>query len=201
MSAGLFVVVAERYNLMIQIDRWVITEILLHYDKKLSALEDTKFSINLSANSLNDAAFLPFLISTIQKSALSPKRICFEITETAAMEHISRTIETVHQLQEMGCAVALDDFGVGLSSFNYIKNFFVDIIKIDGSFVKHIADQAVDKTIVKTINDMAHSLGIKTVAEYVENQDILKVISELGVDYAQGYGIGKPVPLSTLIDI
>ena len=117
------------------------------------------------------------------------------------MEHISRTIETVHQLQEMGCAVALDDFGVGLSSFNYIKNFFVDIIKIDGSFVKHIVDEGVDKTIVKTINDMAHSLGIKTVAEYVENQDILTIISELGVDYAQGFAIGKPVPLSSLIDM
>jgi len=200
-SASHFVVVAERYNLMIQIDRWVITEILLHYDKKLSALDDTKFSINLSANSLNDSGFLPFLVSTIKKSAISPKRICFEITETAAMEHISRTIETVHQLQEMGCAVALDDFGVGLSSFNYIKNFFVDIIKIDGSFVKHIVDEGVDKTIVKTINDMAHSLGIKTVAEYVENQDILTIISELGVDYAQGFAIGKPVPLSSLIDM
>lgn len=134
-----------------------------------------------------------------KKSYLPPQRLCFEITETAAMNHITKTIEIVNKLQEIGCKIALDDFGVGLSSFSYVKNFSVNYIKIDGSFVKNIETKEVDRTIVQTINEMAHRLNMKTVAEYVESPEILKAITEIGVDFAQGYAIGEPMPLSKLI--
>lgn len=198
MDANNFVMLAERFNLMGRVDRWVLSQILAHYDKQLNALDAGYFSINISANSLNDPYFLSFLIALIKQSALAPERLCFEITETAAMRHISKTIPIINTLKEMGCKIALDDFGVGLSSFNYIKNFSVNIIKIDGAFVKNVATQKVDKMIVETIHAMAHRLGMKTVAEYVENEEILKVITELGVDYAQGYMMGMPEPLTNL---
>lgn len=198
-EASNFIAIAERFNLMLNVDRWVLSQLLEHYDKSLSKLDSTLFSINLSANSLNDLNFLPFLLDLIKKSALPPERLCFEITETAAMNHISKTIEIVNKLQELGCKIALDDFGVGLSSFSYVKNFSVNFIKIDGSFVKNVVSTSVDRTIVQTINEMAHRLNMKTVAEYVESPEILSVITEIGVDYAQGYAIGEPMPLSKLI--
>ncbi|MBP6918377.1 MAG: EAL domain-containing protein [Legionellaceae bacterium] len=199
-DADSFVVIAEQFNLMAIIDRWVLSHIFECYDKQLAALEGGLFSINISANSLNDPSFLPYLLGLIKKSALPPERLCFEITETAAMSRISKTMEAVSAIQEIGCKIALDDFGVGLSSFSYIKNFSVNIIKIDGSFVKNVVHAEVDKTIVQTMNEMAHRLGMQTVAEYVENQEILKVISEIGVDFLQGHAIGKPEPLSKLIN-
>ena len=199
-DADSFVVIAEQFNLMVIIDRWVLSHIFECYDKQLAALDGGLFSINISANSLNDPSFLPYLLGLIKKSALPPERLCFEITETAAMSRISKTMEVVRAIQEIGCKIALDDFGVGLSSFSYIKNFSVNIIKIDGSFVKNVVHADVDKTIVQTMNEMAHRLGMQTVAEYVENQEILKVISEIGVDFLQGHAIGKPEPLSKLIN-
>ena len=195
-----FVVIAEKFNLMVIIDRWILSHIFECYDKQLAALEGGYFSINISANSLNDPGFLPYLLGIIKKSALPPERLCFEITETAAMSRISKTMEAVSAIQAIGCKIALDDFGVGLSSFSYIKNFSVNIIKIDGSFVKNVVHAEVDKAIVQTMNEMAHRLGMQTVAEYVENQDILRVISEIGVDFLQGHAIGKPEPLSKLIN-
>ena len=199
-DADNFVVIAEKFNLMVIIDRWVLSHIFECYDKQLAALETVYFSINISANSLNDPGFLPYLLGLIKKSALPPERLCFEITETAAMSRISKTMEAVSAIQAIGCKIALDDFGVGLSSFSYIKNFSVNIIKIDGSFVKNVVHAEVDKAIVQTMNEMAHRLGMQTVAEYVENQDILRVISEIGVDFLQGHAIGKPEPLSKLIN-
>lgn len=198
-EASNFVEIAERFNLMLNVDRWILSQILEHYDKSLAKLDSAVFSINLSANSLNDFNFLPFLLGLIKKSYLPPQRLCFEITETAAMNHITKTIEIVNKLQEIGCKIALDDFGVGLSSFSYVKNFSVNYIKIDGSFVKNVETKEVDRTIVQTINEMAHRLNMKTVAEYVESPEILKAITEIGVDFAQGYAIGEPMPLSKLI--
>ena len=197
-EASAFMSTAECFNLTIKIDRWVLRQLLEKFDKKLSELDVPFFSINLSVNSLNDADFLPFLLGLIKKSSLAPNRLCFEITETAAMNHIAQTINTVTELRQLGCKIALDDFGVGFSSFNYIKNFHVDFIKIDGSFIQNIVNSTLDKTIVQTINDMAHLLDMKTVAEYVESEAILTAISEMGVDYAQGYVIGKPEPLDTI---
>lgn len=198
-EANAFVVTAERFNLMASIDRWVLIQLLEKYDQALSKLSPMSISINLSANSLNSPGFLDFLLPLIKKSALPPERLCFEITETAAMNHIDRTINIVRELQRIRCKISLDDFGVGLSSFSYVKSFSVDFIKIDGSFIKNLVNSDVDKTIVQTINDMAHRLGIQTIAEYVETKKILTIISDIGVDYAQGYAIGRPMPLTKII--
>ena len=198
-SASAFVETAERFNLMGQIDRWVLTQVLTRRDKTLSALDVTYFSMNLSANALNDPDFLPFLLDLIKRSSLKPERLCFEITETAAMTRIMNTAQLMRDLRCLGCKIALDDFGAGLSSFSYLKNFLVDIIKIDGSFIKNVALTNLDKIIVQTINTMAHSLNMKTIGEYVENDEILKVITEIGLDYAQGYGIGKPEPINDIL--
>ncbi len=200
-EANNFVVIAEQYNVMTVIDRWVLTNVLKIYDKQLANLPASVFYINISANSLNTPKFLEYLLNLIHLSAIAPERLCFEITETAAMSHMTKTMEIVSALQAIGCKIALDDFGVGLSSFNYIKNFSVNMIKIDGSFVKNAPHSEVDKAIIDTINDMAHRLGMQTVAEYVENEEIFTVIREIGIDFAQGYAIGKPEPLSTLIDM
>ena len=199
-TANAFIPTAEHFNLMPEIDRWILKQIFQKYDKKLAALPNSYYSINLSGNSLNDPSFLEFLTSLIQKSAIPPERLCFEITETATMSQLSKTVILIKELQKLGCKIALDDFGVGLSSFSYIKNFSVDYIKIDGSFVKNIIAQPVDRTIVETIHLMAHQLGMKTIAEYVENQEILNLIAEIGIDYAQGFSIGKPEPLDDIID-
>ena len=199
LMASEFVHTAERFDLMEELDRWVLEQIFVKHHKNLSRWENASFSINLSANSLNNPKFMSFLSPLIQKSAIAPERICFEITETAAMTHISKTILIVEALQKIGCKIALDDFGVGLSSFSYVKNFSVDYVKIDGSFVKNLVNSKVDYTIVSTINDMAHRLGMETIAEYVESEEILKKVTKMGVDYAQGYLIGKPLPLDKLL--
>lgn len=198
-EAKSFVLTAERFNLMANIDRWVLTQLLEKNGKLLSKVDNSIFSINLSANSLNDPNFLNFLLTLIKKSAIPAERLCFEITETAAINHMSNTITIVSELQHIGCKIALDDFGVGLSSFSYLKNFSVNFIKIDGSFIKNVATHKVDQTIVKTINQMAHNLGMETIAEYVETKTIFNTIHKIGVDYAQGYAIGKPEPLSDMI--
>ena len=199
-SAADFIIIAESFDLMRSIDRWVLTQILEQNGMKLSQCTNMVFSINLSGNSLNDPNFLPFLLSLIQKSAIPPERLCFELTETAVMTHISKTILIFSELQRLGCKIALDDFGVGLSSFNYIRNLNVDFIKIDGSFVKNMRTQKVDKIIVQSINNMSHKLGIKTIAEHVENTEILRMISKIGVDYLQGYAIHEPEPLDNIIN-
>lgn len=194
-EAKAFILAAERFNLMVHLDRWVFNQILCVYDKELSLLANTLISINISADTLGDPNLLLFLLPLIKASALSPKQLCFEITETAAMVHIKHTIKVVNKLQKMGCKISLDDFGVGLSSFSYIKDFMVDFVKIDGSFVKYILKNKTNQTIVYIINEMAHRLGIQTVAEYVEDKAILKTLIKMNIDYAQGYIIGKPEPL------
>ncbi|OGT46408.1 MAG: hypothetical protein A3E83_06415 [Gammaproteobacteria bacterium RIFCSPHIGHO2_12_FULL_41_20] len=199
-QAADFIPIAERFNLMGDIDHWVLTELLEKHGEKLSKLNNTIFSINISANSLNNPAFLTFLLPLIKNSLMRPENLCFEITETATMNQISKTITIINELQRIGCKVAIDDFGVGLSSFSYIKHFPVNYIKIDGSFFKNIAKHTIDEPIVRAMNDMAHHLGIATMAEFVENAAILKITSQIGIDYAQGYAIGKPQPLASIID-
>lgn len=199
LNASEFVHTAERFDLMEELDRWVLEQVFVKHAKKLSQWENVNFSINLSANSLNSSKFISFVSPLIKQSAIAPERVCFEITETAAMTHISKTIGTVEALQRIGCKIALDDFGVGLSSFSYVKNFSVNYVKIDGSFVKNVVNSKVDYMIVSTINDMAHRLGMETIAEYVESEAILKKVTKMGIDYVQGYLIGVPEPLIKLL--
>ena len=141
---------------------------------------------------------LGFVTEQFKQWQIPPEKVCFEITETAAIANLSDATLFINQLKNLGCLFSLDDFGSGLSSFAYLKNLPVDFIKIDGSFVKDILDDNIDLAMVRSINEVAHVLNKKTIAEFVENKEILNILNQLGVDYAQGYYIGKPVPLAEL---
>lgn len=198
---GAFLPAAERYNKITQIDRWVVSKTLSMIKDQKTFLENTDhISINLSGMSLTDESFMRFLIDEIDKSNLHGK-ICFEITETAAITNLSAASKAINILHGMGIRFSLDDFGSGLSSFAYLKNLQVDYLKIDGNFVKDIVTDPIDRAMVNSIHEVASVMGKTTVAEFVENEDILSVLCEIGVDYAQGYGIGKPAPLTNLLQL
>ncbi len=192
-----FMPAAERYNLMQAIDRWVICTVfasLGHCYQSLTPTQECLYAINLSGASINDDQFIDFVCEQFALHQIPPKAICFEITETIAITNLGKAADLIRSLKEFGCRFALDDFGSGMSSFAYLKNLPVDYLKIDGSFVKHIVEEPIDLAIVEAINQIGHVMGIKTIAEFVENDAILEKIKALGVDYAQGYGIGKPQP-------
>lgn len=194
-----FMQAAERYNRMHAVDRWVINNVLdwMHANpQKLEGIGG--FSINLSGQSLNDAKLTRFIIDKCAASAVARELVTFEVTETAAIANLQDAVEFIRELQAIGCRFSLDDFGSGLSSYSYLKNLPVDFVKIDGAFVRDLHRSAEDYMMVRSINEMAHFMGKRTVAEYVENDDILAALREIGVDYAQGYGIERPKPLSTL---
>ena len=195
-----FLPVAERYHLMPDLDRAVIraslAELARHRKKGGPVV---LANINLSGQTLNDPEFLAFATSAIRESGVPPEWLCFEITETAAIANLSSAHELVASLRAAGCQFALDDFGSGVSSFGYLKNLKVDFIKIDGMFVKDVVDDIIDRAMVKSINEMAHVIGARTIAEYVENNAILEHLTEIQVDFAQGYGIGKPQPLEAVL--
>ncbi len=194
-----FIPAAERYNLMIEIDRWVI-------NKAISIIQNAPdfsdridhIAINLSGQSLADKDFIQFMVDKLDKSQLHEK-ICLEITETAAIGNITNARRCIEILHGMGMRFALDDFGSGLSSFSYLKTLDVDYLKIDGTFVKNIANDPIDRAMVKSIHEVATVMGKKTVAEFVEDDAILAVLKKIGVDYAQGYGIEKPKPLTEIL--
>ncbi|NJM76259.1 MAG: EAL domain-containing protein [Acaryochloridaceae cyanobacterium RU_4_10] len=195
-----FIPIAERYGLMHLIDRWVIQNLFdfinqSRRQKTNRELDNDFYMINLSGASLNDDQFLDFVKEQLDLYSIKPETICFEITETMAIENVNKTASLIQQLRTLGCSFALDDFGSGMSSFGYLKNLPVDYLKIDGIFIKDIVQNRVDGEIVEAINRVAHVMGIQTVAEYVENNDILIELKSIGIDYAQGYGIAKPAPL------
>ncbi|WP_216700281.1 bifunctional diguanylate cyclase/phosphodiesterase [[Leptolyngbya] sp. PCC 7376] len=197
-SPGLFLPAAERYHLMTQIDYWVI-ENTLKYLAEHESPEMKKgdcYSINLSGMSINDDSLVDFLQTQFERYPVPTEHICFEVTETVAISNLSRANEVIQSIRAMGCQIALDDFGAGMSSFNYLKYLPVDYLKIDGSFIKDIVDDPIDHAMVETINRIGHVMGIKTVAEYVSNEAILQKIKHIGIDYAQGYCISRPIPLS-----
>jgi diguanylate cyclase (GGDEF)-like protein/PAS domain S-box-containing protein len=197
-----FIPAAERYHLMSDIDRWVIEHTFEQLKRIYPVLNVSSFlcSINLSGQSLSNDTFLEYLILKINESQLEPEILCFEITETAAISNIDHAQRFVNVLRGMGCQFSLDDFGSGLSSFTYLKRLTVDYLKIDGSFVRNICQDKTDLAMVKSIHQIGKMMGIKTIAEFVENEEIANLLRELGVDYLQGYGIGKPMPLDTLLD-
>ncbi len=192
-----FIPAAERYGLMPAIDRWVVANVFdtLARDLKPGSKLHT-CAINLSGQSIGEDSFLAFVLTKLQKSGIDPKVICFEITETAAISNLSRAITFVSTLRAHGCRFALDDFGSGLSSFSYLKNLPVDYLKIDGSFIKGMVENELDDAIVLAISQIGKVLGIETIAEFVENDRIRQKLQEIGVDFAQGYGVAKPQPLS-----
>ncbi len=198
---GAFLPAAERYNLIVQLDSWVIEKAFTLLSANPNFLKQIEFiSINLSGQSLTDKVFLDFVISKINESGVKGHKICFEITETAAISNLNTATKFISKLKEFGCRFALDDFGSGLSSFAYLKNLPVDYLKIDGMFVKDIVDDPVDHAMVKSINEIGHVMGMKTIAEFVENDEIKGMLREIGVNYAQGYGIDKPKPFDELLE-
>jgi EAL domain-containing protein (putative c-di-GMP-specific phosphodiesterase class I) len=193
-----FIPAAERYNLMESIDRWVVEAAFADYRRLLDAgysMQDCIFSINLSGPSLGDEKFPKFLEYQFSTYEVPPHRVCFEITETAAVTNLTQALSLMQQLKRIGCRFMLDDFGSGLSSFTYLKNLPVDGIKIDGIFVKDMVGNGTDAAMVEAINNIGHVMGLATVAEYVEDQAIMSVLRDLKVDYAQGNWVRPPVPL------
>lgn len=196
-----FIPAAERYHLMPALDRWVIgNAIEILGDKDIAELcPGLKLNINLSGQSLSDNDLLEFVIGELLRRAVDPTKICFEITETSAVANLVQATRFMGVLEALGCRFALDDFGSGLSSFGYLRNLSVESIKIDGSFVRDVLVDHIDLAMVQSINTIGHTLGLKTVAEFVETQEIAAKLREIGVDMAQGYAIDRPKPLREAI--
>ncbi len=200
---GAFIPAAERYNLMDSIDRWVVANAFMHLDRLSRAgwVELPSLAINLSGASLSHESLLPYVREQLGKYAVKPGLVCFEITETAAIANLSAASHVIKELKRLGCKFSLDDFGSGLSSFAYLKNLPVDYLKIDGIFVRDIAEDAIDRAMVKSINEVGHTMEMQTIAEFVENDAILARLKEIGVDLAQGYGISPPAPLEDILAV
>ena len=194
-----FIPAAERFELMADVDRWVLKRVLQYHAEQLRTIPDLQLCINLSGNSLNDPKFLPFFLDALKHSVLPPTALTLEITETSLINNVSTAGAIIEQLRSAGCKIALDDFGIGLSSFSYLRNFKVDFIKIDGSFVRDITHSAVDFAIIKAINNIPHEIHSQTVAEFVEDDSIMEMVRGLGVDFAQGYGLGRPEPIEEIL--
>jgi diguanylate cyclase (GGDEF)-like protein/PAS domain S-box-containing protein len=196
---GAFLPAAERYNLIHKVDRWVIENTFKWLTTHPSVLVETDLcSINLSGLSLSDHALSDFVKSCFIKYDINGQNICFEITETAAIHNFELATNFMKNMHQLGCSFSLDDFGTGMSSFSYLKQLPVNHLKIDGSFVRDIADDPIDLAMTRSINEIGHVMGITTIAEFVENEEILQLIKQLGVDYVQGYHIAKPAPLDDL---
>lgn len=200
MTPWQFIQAAERYDLMRDIDRWVISNALrLVSEQDGGRGSDCSFSINLSGQSAADPTLKTFIQEQIKHHGVDPAKIWFELTETAAISHFSVAIDLINNIRSTGAKVALDDFGSGLSSFGYLKNLPVDVIKIDGQFVKEIATNSIDREMVRAIHRVGEAMNIVTVAEFVEDQETVDELRRIGVNYAQGYFIGKPTPVSQAI--
>ena len=197
-----FLPAAERYDLMHKLDVWVVEEALSLISSNPDFIDRVNFvSINLSGQSLTHSKFLNSVIKRIERLDFEPGKLCFEITETAAISNLRAATDFINRLKNLGCHFALDDFGSGLSSFGYLKNLPVDYLKIDGVFVKDVAEDPIDHAMVKSINDIGHVMGMKTIAEFVENGAIRRMLRDLRVDYAQGYDIGRPLPFEEILDL
>ncbi len=206
---GGFMAAAERYNLLSSIERWVISSLVEFLHRQLDsgalardprALTGAFYAVNLSGASINDGSFIDFLRKLLTRFNLPRGLLCFEVTETTAISNLTKAAQLMHELKALGCRFALDDFGIGMSSFAYLKYLPVDYVKIDGVFIRDIVADPMDHAIVEAINRIAHILGLKTVAEFVDDATILDELRGIGVDYAQGYFIAKPEALVTTAD-
>ena len=196
-----FLSAAERYQMLPAIDRWVVTNAL----KQLSTAADSlrgrgmSFAMNISGASVASEDFLVFLEGAIRASGLPPEVLCFELTETSAVSNLTRADRLMQRLRALGCSFALDDFGTGLSSLVYLKSLPVSILKIDGAFVRDTANNQRTESMVRAIAQMARTMGMETVAEYVETDDLRTRMEALGVDFGQGFAIGRPVPIADVL--
>jgi len=196
-SPSVFLPAAERYGLSIELDQWVVQNLLDRLAaRQLLQAEQCQYWVNLSGTSIGDDRFANFITEAIGSSPLPPGTINFEIAETAVIRRVAETGKLMSTLREMGCRFALDDFGSALSSFDYLKKLPVDYLKIDGSFIRDLLLDRTDQIFVRSIIDIAHELNIKAVAEFVDSDELLQVIRNLGADYAQGLAIGRPTALA-----
>lgn len=194
---GKFLPALERYSMSSVLDRWVIRKAFRMIADRPEFLATIQFfSINLSGQSFVDHELSDYIISELEETGIPAEKVCFEITETAAISNLAVASNFIRILKEKGCCFALDDFGSGFSSLLYLKTLPVDYLKIDGSFIKNITYESVDYAVVKAVNEMAQTIGMKTVAEFVESHDVLQLLKDMGVDYAQGYNVGEPSSLS-----
>ena len=197
-----FLGAAERYHLVQEIDRWVVAKAIETLANHGDTLEGhaMRFAVNLSGQSIGNDQFLDFVRSEFARTAVSPDRLCFEITETVAVSNLQKAQLFISEMKKIGCMFSLDDFGTGLSSFAYLKLFAVDKLKIDGSFVQDICQNEVSRSMVSAIAEIARVMKIETVAEYVQDEETVAVLREIGVDWAQGFHIGEPARLTELFD-
>jgi len=201
---GAFLPAAERFNLIGKLDQWVVSNVFkkLQQLKKQNNLPDNfMIAINLSGMSMLNETLLNNITELLDNSGIPASYFCFEVTETAAIANLTKACKFLKQLRDKGCRIALDDFGSGLSSFTYLKNMPIDYLKIDGYFVKDIAIDHIDKAFVESINQIGQVMGLKTIAEFVENEAILEILTDIGVNYAQGYGLHKPTPFDEVFKI
>ncbi|MFO7594375.1 MAG: EAL domain-containing protein [Pseudomonadota bacterium] len=199
---GAFIPAAERYNLMPTVDRWVIRKTLemLRDAQGNLAFPPVECAINLSGQSITDDHFLEYVVDLFEETGVPCENINFEVTETAAVANLSRATRFISILRGMGCSFALDDFGAGLSSFGYLKSMPIDYLKIDGAFVRDMVRDPVDRAMVESINEIGHIMGLKTIGEYAEDESVLLALEKAKVDFAQGYGIGAPIPFSQVLN-
>lgn len=188
-APGGFIAAAERYYLMTSLDRWVV-EHAFDIIGRLPA-DGVIYAINISGMSLSNDQFLDYVVSCLERYSVAAERICFEITETTAISHLSEAVKFISRLSELGCRFALDDFGVGMASLTYLKTLPVQFVKIDGSFVRAMHKSSVDRSMVEAINRLGHDMGLRTIAEHVEDESTLHALTELGVDWVQGRAIAE----------
>ncbi len=201
LSPAAFIPAAERYQLMPQIDRWIVSDALKRIEKEWAMIESAGavFCINLSGQSLTNPGFFAFLNDELERCGVPNRNICFEITETAAIANVDEATTLITAMRELGCRFALDDFGAGLSSFGYLKTLPVDYLKIDGSFVLELTSDDVSRAMVESISHIAKTMGLTTIAEFVCDAETVAILEGLGIDYLQGYHIGKPMALADMM--
>jgi EAL domain-containing protein (putative c-di-GMP-specific phosphodiesterase class I) len=191
-----FMRAAERYRLMPHVDRWVVQTALAALGRGAVRVPPGRsLCINLSGQTLGDAAFLEFVVDTLDRTAVAPDRICFEVTENSVITNIEHARRFIGVLHGMGCQFALDDFGRGLSSFANLKNLQLDYLKIDGYFIRNLASDTVNQAMVTAMIKLARSLNFRVIAEHVEDMSALEAARRMGVDFMQGYQVGRPQPL------
>ena len=199
-SPGDFLPPAERYNLIERIDSWVVSHVIEWLQRHQRKLGDVMFSVNLSGRSIGSQTFHDFLRESLTSSDIDISRLCFEITETAVVDNVEKSVEFINSIKQLGAKFSLDDFGSGLSSFSYLKQFPVDYLKIDGEFVRDIIDDDKSYVFVRSMTEVGHCLDMEVIAEFVESDTMFKKLREANVDYIQGYQVGRPVSIDTLLE-
>lgn len=200
LSPAKFIPIAEKYNIMTEIDRWVVSHVLEWIKANQDDYELPHLLVNLSGLSFIDDEFLEYVMGELDGGEVDARNIAFEITETAAVDNLDKANVFIDKVGALGSKFALDDFGSGFSTFAYLKSLPIDYLKIDGSLVKNMAIDTVDREMVKAINEIGHTVGAETIAEFVEDEATLEQLRAMGVDYAQGFGLAKPSALTDLIE-